>query len=142
MRRTRRNIWRALRGLTVAFATAVVVTGPATAGPLTVMPEGYAPSLEAELALIDAGQSPVAGGVSRPDGYQPQLRGGDALVIRGAPDGYQPQTRATPVAAVSAGSDGIQVSDAALGFGFGLALATALGICLLMVRGRTGVAHS
>ena len=83
-------------------------------------------------------------GVSQPDGYQPQLRGNEPLVIRDTPDGFQPQTKAVEAAAVSVSSDGFDRGDLALGFGLGLILATAAAIALAMVRDRdhSQMAHS
>lgn len=74
-------------------------------------------------------------GVSKPDGYQPQLRGDEPIVIRGAPDGYQPQTRGVePVSVASGGS--IDWSEFAVGFGLGLFIAGLCTLMLLDVRGR------
>jgi hypothetical protein len=84
---------------------------------------------------------PLVQGVSSPDGYQPQLRGTEQLVIRDKPDGFQPQTKNADVVSVSAGS-GLDSSDLALGFGLGLILATAAAIALAMVRDRQRIAHS
>jgi len=80
-------------------------------------------------------------GVSNPDGYQPQLRGAEQLVIRDAPDGFQPQSKQADVVSVSAGSSGIETGDLALGFGLGLILATAGAIALAMSRNRERLAH-
>lgn len=85
---------------------------------------------------------PQIQGVSSPDGYQPQLRGDEQLVIRDKPDGFQPQTKHADVVSVSAGSSGLDSSDLALGFGLGLILATAAAIALAMVRDRERMAHS
>ena len=81
-------------------------------------------------------------GVSSPDGYQPQLRGAQELVIRDTPDGFQPQTKDADVVSVSAGSSSFETGDLALGFGLGLILATAGAIALAMSRGRERAAHS
>lgn len=141
MRRTRRNISRALRGLTVAFAAAAALAGTAVAASLNVTPEGYAPALEAEQALIEQGragrQALLQAGLTFD--YQPPSTG---FVGVTKPDGYQPQAHTAPATVVAASSDGLEVSDAALGFGFGLALAAALGISLLLARGRATAAHS
>ena len=80
--------------------------------------------------------------VSNPDGYQPQLRGAQELVIRDTPDGYQPQTKDADVVSISADSSTLEAGDLALGFGLGLILATAGAIALAMSRGRERAAHS
>ena len=85
---------------------------------------------------------PQVQGVSNPDGYQPQLRGAEELVIRDTPDGFQPQTKGTDVVSISANSSRFEVGDLALGFGLGLILATAGAIALAMSRGRGRMAHS
>ena len=77
-----------------------------------------------------------------PDGYQPQLRGAQELVIRDTPDGYQPQTKDADVVSISADSSTLEAGDLALGFGLGLILATAGAIALAMSRGRERAAHS
>ena len=120
MRWTRRNIRRTLRGMVLAFATAAVFTGTAAAAlPAGGMPEGYAPEVEAELAMIE-GRAP--------------------LITRDAPDGYQPQTKAIEVATVT--ESGFELGDAAVGFGLGLVLATACGLALGLARGRVSTAQS
>lgn len=81
-------------------------------------------------------------GVSNPDGYQPQLRGTEQLLIRGTPDGFQPQTKQADVVSISANSSRFEVDDLAVGFGLGLILATAGAIALAMSRGRERAAHS
>jgi hypothetical protein len=81
-------------------------------------------------------------GVASPDGYQPQLRGDEPLIIRDAPDGFQPQTATTEVAKVSASSDGFEWNDVAIGFGLGLVLAMAGALALAIARNRTRIAHS
>jgi hypothetical protein len=82
-------------------------------------------------------------GVAKPDGYQPQLQGDQAVIIRDKPDGFQPQTK-IETASVSASSGSLDRGDLALGFGLGLILATAAAIALAMTRDRqrTGMAHS
>ena len=80
--------------------------------------------------------------VSNPDGYQPQLRGTEQLLIRDTPDGFQPQTKHADVVSISADSSTLEAGDLALGFGLGLILATAGAIALAMSRGRERVAHS
>jgi hypothetical protein len=86
--------------------------------------------------------TPQVQGVSNPDGYQPQLRGDEQLVIRDQPDGFQPQTKHADVVSISAGSGSLDSGDLALGFGLGLILATAAAIALAMVRDRERMAHS
>lgn len=85
---------------------------------------------------------PQVQGVSNPDGYQPQLRGAQELVIRDTPDGFQPQTKDADVVSISADSSRLEAGDLALGFGLGLILATAGAIALAMSRGRERAAHS
>jgi hypothetical protein len=85
---------------------------------------------------------PKVQGVSSPDGYQPQLRGDEQLVIRDKPDGFQPQTKHAEVVSISADSGSFDSGDAALGFGLGLILATAAAIALAMSRDRERMAHS
>ena len=85
---------------------------------------------------------PQVQGVSNPDGYQPQLRGAEELVIRDKPDGFQPQTKDADVVSISADSSRLEAGDLALGFGLGLILATAGAIALAMSRGRERAAHS
>jgi hypothetical protein len=157
MRRTRRNIWRTLKGMVIALATAAVVTGTAAAAlPAGDMPQGYAPSIEAELAQMDGGRALLQAGltfdyattpsfnagVERPDGYQPQLQHDATLIVREAPDGYQPQTKTTEIATVSANDSGFELGDAAVGFGLGLVLAMACGLALGLARGRMSTAQS
>jgi hypothetical protein len=71
---------------------------------------------------------------SQPDGYQPQLRGSEPLIIRDAPDGYQPQTRATEVSVASSGSS-IDWGNVAFGLGLGIGI-SALCALMLLERGR------
>jgi hypothetical protein len=85
---------------------------------------------------------PQVQGVSNPDGYQPQLRGAEELVIRDRPDGFQPQTKNADVVSISADSSRLEAGDLALGFGLGLILATAGAIALAMSRNRGRMAHS
>ena len=54
MRRFRRSWRRALRTFVLSFAVAAVLAGPASAQVGNQMPPGYAPDVEAELALIEA----------------------------------------------------------------------------------------
>jgi hypothetical protein len=112
------------------------------------LPDGYVGSETAQggvtptnLARAYVPQVQVQG-VSNPDGYQPQLRGAEELVIRDTPDGFQPQTKGTDVVSISADSSRFEVGDLALGFGLGLILATAGAIALAMSRGRERAAHT
>src|SRR5918999_3581978 len=96
MRRTRRKNWKLVKTLALSFAAAAVFTGSASAH------------------VRDDAASQRGSEVSyQPDGYQPQLRGDEPLIIRNAPDGFQPQTRGVEVATVSATSDGFAWEDAA-----------------------------
>ena len=162
MRWTRRNHRKALKTLALSFATSAVVAGTASAQvrdaglvgptfePITNVAQQYGGTAELPAAqqggvtptnLARAYVAPVEG-VSNPDGYQPQLRGDEQLVIRDTPDGFQPQTKHADVVSVSAGSSGFETGDVALGFGLGLILATAGAIALAMARGRERMAHS
>lgn len=89
------------------------------------LPDGY----------VGSGIASDRSGVARPDGYQPQLRGGDALVIRDKPDGYQPQTRGAEVA-VAATDGTIDWANVAFGLGLGLGIAA---LCALMLIERSRV---
>jgi hypothetical protein len=100
------------------------------------LPDGYVGSGISRDVTV-----PQVVGVSSPDGYQPQLRGAEQLVIRDAPDGFQPQSKQAEVVSVSAGSSSIETGDLALGFGLGLILATAGAIALAMSRNRERLAH-
>jgi hypothetical protein len=81
--------------------------------------------------LARAYQAPELG-VSRPDGYQPQLQGDQPIVVRDTPDGYQPQTRT--VEASSASGSGIDADDMFRGFLLGVLLASAAALALSVVR--------
>jgi hypothetical protein len=84
-------------------------------------------------------ESPVLG-VSQPDGYQPQLRGDEPIIIRDAPDGFQPQTRT--VEAASASGSGFDSEDLFSGFLLGAALALAAALALSVVRSGPRTAQS
>lgn len=146
---TRRNHRKALKALVLSLATAAVVASPAPASqvhdggsvtptfaPITSVAQQYGGTAELPAYV------PQVMGVSTPDGYQPQLRGVEPLLIRDAPDGYQPQTKHADVVSISADSGSLEAGDLALGFGLGLILATAAAIALAMVRDRQRVAHS
>ncbi len=84
-------------------------------------------------------EAPVLG-VSQPDGYQPQVRGDEPIVIRDAPDGFQPQTRT--VEASSASGSGLDSEDLFSGFLLGAALALAAALALSVVRRGPRTAQS
>lgn len=149
MRWRRRNNRKALKALVLSFAAMAIFAGNATAAqvhdggsmtptfePIMSVAQQYGGTAE-----LPAAQQGTSQGVSNPDGYQPQLRGAEQLVIRDAPDGFQPQTTNAEVVSVSSGSSSIETGDLALGFGLGLILATAGAIALAMSRGRERVAH-
>ena len=110
------------------------------------LPDGYVGSQTTQGGVTPANLArayvPQVQGVSNPDGYQPQLRGVEQLVIRDTPDGFQPQTKHADVVSISADSGRLEAGDLALGFGLGLILATAAAIALAMSRDRNRVAHS
>jgi hypothetical protein len=110
------------------------------------LPDGYVGSQTTQGGVTPTNLArayvPQVQGVSDPDGYQPQLRGTEQLLIRGTPDGFQPQTKGTDVVSISADSSRFETGDLALGFGLGLILATAGAIALAMSRDRERVAHS
>jgi hypothetical protein len=151
MRWRRRNNRKALKALVLSFAAMAIFAGNATAmqvhdggsmvtpvfTPITSVAQQYGGTAELPAALQGTSQ-----GVSSPDGYQPQLRGAEELVIRDTPDGFQPQSKQAEVVSVSAGSSGIETGDLAVGFGLGLVLATAAAIALAMGRNRERLAHS
>jgi hypothetical protein len=161
MRWIRRNNRKALKALALSLATCAVFAGNATAqvrgsvshvppaaqqGEISYLSWGKALKTETQggvtpTNLARAYVSQVQG-VSSPDGYQPQLRGDEQLVIRDKPDGYQPQTKHADVVSISADSGRFETGDLALGFGLGLILATAAAIALAMVRDRERMAHS
>jgi hypothetical protein len=84
-------------------------------------------------------EAPVLG-VSQPDGFQPQLRGDEPIIIRDAPDGFQPQTRT--VEATSASGSGLDSEDLFSGFLLGAALALAAALALSVVRRGPRMAQS
>ena len=110
------------------------------------LPDGYVGSQTTQGGVTPTNLArayvPQVQGVSNPDGYQPQLRGAQELVIRDTPDGFQPQTKDADVVSISADSSTLEAGDLALGFGLGLILATAGAIALAMSRGRERAAHS
>lgn len=110
------------------------------------LPDGYVGSQTTQGGITPMNLArayvPRVRGVSNPDGYQPQLRGTEQLLIRGTPDGFQPQTKHADVVSISADSSRLEAGDLALGFGLGLILATAGAIALAMSRNRERVAHS
>jgi hypothetical protein len=110
------------------------------------LPDGYVGSQTTQGGITPTNLArayvPQVQGVSNPDGYQPQLRGTEQLLIRGTPDGFQPQTKHADVVSISADSSRLEAGDLALGFGLGLILATAGAIALAMSRGRERAAHS
>jgi hypothetical protein len=114
----------------------------------TRLPDGgnydYSSDNSVAAAARNAGVGVANVGVAQPDGYQPQLQGEQAVIIRDKPDGFQPQTKTVESATVSASSDSLDRGDLALGFGLGLILATACAIALAMTRDRqrTHMAHS
>jgi hypothetical protein len=172
MRWTRKNNRKALKALALSLATSAVFAGTASArvsdsGSVTAQSEisylswgkvlksegqgGVTPTNLARAYMPQGGITPTnlarayvpqVQGVSNPDGYQPQLRGTQQLVIRDQPDGFQPQTKHADVVSISAGSGSFDSGDLALGFGLGLILATAAAIALAMVRDRERMAHS
>ena len=165
MRWTRRSNRKALKALALSFAASASFAGNATAAqvhdggsnvpsfePIMSVAQQYGGTAELPAAVTSLGVSKpdgyqpqlVAGAreVSNPDGYQPQLRGAEELVIRDTPDGYQPRTTDADVVAISAESSRFEVGDLALGFGLGLILATAGAIALAMSRGRERAAHT
>ena len=157
MRWTRRSNRKALKALALSLATSAVFAGTAPAqvsdsGSVVAQSEisylswGQALRTEAQGGVTPTNLSrayvPRVEGVSNPDGYQPQLRGDEQLVIRDKPDGFQPQTKQADVVSISAGSSSLDRGDLALGFGLGLILATAAAIALAMVRDRERMAHS
>jgi hypothetical protein len=138
MRKFRRNIWRTLKGMALVFATSVVVTGTAGAAlPPAGMPQGYAPAIESELAMIEGGDALLRAGLTFDYGDAPSVYRGVSQ-----PDGYQPQTRAIEAVTVSSSGDGFQLGDAAVGLGLALILAAAAGIVLALARGRVRTAHA
>jgi hypothetical protein len=136
MRRFRKNIWRTLKGMVLAFATAAVVTATAGAAlPAGELPQGYAPAVESELTMIEGGDALLRAGLTFDYGNT------GSYVGVSQPDGYQPQTKAIEAVTVSASDDGFQLGDAAVGLGLALVLAAASGIALGLARGRIRTAH-
>ena len=171
MRWTRTNNRKALKVLALSLATAAVFAGNASAmvhdggtvvaqseisylswGKVLTQGQGAVTPTNLARAYVPQGGVtptnlarafvPQVQSVSNPDGYQPQLRGTEQLVIRDQPDGFQPQTKHADVVSISAGSGSLDSGDLALGFGLGLILATAAAIALAMVRDRERMAHS
>ncbi len=167
MRWTRRNNRKALKALALSFAASAAspatrrlprsTTGAATSPsfePIMSVAQQYGGTAELPAAVQAspwASRAPmatspqlvaVAREVSNPDGYQPQLRGAEELVIRDTPDGFQPQTKDADVVSISADSSRLEAGDLTLGFGLGLILATAGAIALAMSRNRGRMAHS
>ena len=104
-----------LLALMLAFALALALPSVARAGD---MPPGYAPEIEAELALVDQSRSGFEG-IAKPDGWQPQLHRAEA-------------------SSVSSGG-GLDVEYVGLGVALALAAAAALTVAS---RRKVGVAHS
>ena len=137
MHKLRRNIWRTLKGMALAFATAAVVTGTAGAAlPAAELPHGYAPGVESELTMIDGGDALLKAGLTFDYGTPSRYAGVSQ------PDGYQPQTKGIEAVTVSSSDDGFQPGDAAVGLGLALILAAAAGIVLALARGRVRTAHA
>jgi len=113
----------------------------------TRLPDGgnydYSSDNSVAAAARNSGVGVANVGVAKPDGYQPQLQGDQAVIIRDKPDGFQPQTK-IETASVSASSGSLDRGDLALGFGLGLILAAACAIAVAMTRDRqsTRMAHS
>ena len=169
MRSTRRNTRNALKAIGVAFAAGAIFTGtaygqvrgnaaPPEASEIPYLSHGqgigsgavtptdlaraYVPTGGVTPTNLARAHVPRLEGVASPDGFQPQLRGHEPVIIRDAPDGFQPQTGTTEVATVSASSDGYEVNDAAIGFGLGVVLAMAGALALAIVRNRNRIAHT
>jgi hypothetical protein len=146
MRRFRRNFRKAVKALALSLAATAVFTGTASAS-LSGMPPGYAPEIEAELALIEAPSfSPIT---SPAELYAGQLEPRQhlaasyrAYVDRNAgvakPAGF-PQAEVTSAAA---SSDGVDRGEVALGLGIGLIVATAMAIAVAALRSRLRVVHA
>lgn len=142
---------KVLKAIALSFAAAAVFTGPASGGPTSsgsVIAE--VPSDSTADWLTPGGVTPTnlarayeprVEGVARPDGYQPQLRGDQPLVIRDAPDGLVQRTPSV-VSVSASSSDGWDRGDVAIGFGLGLIMATACAAALAMTRNRMRMAHS
>jgi hypothetical protein len=148
----RRKIKRkVLKAIALSFATAAVFAGAASGGPtspesvLAEVPSDYTADWLAPGGVTPSNLArayePRFEGVARPDGYQPQLRGDQPLVIRDAPDGFVPQSPPADVVSVSASSDGYDRDDLAIGFGLGLIMATACAAALVASRNRMRMAE-
>ncbi len=138
MRRFRRSWRRALRTFVLSFAVAAVLAGPASAQVGNQMPPGYAPDVEAELALIEA---PSFGPITSPaELYAGRLEPGD---VEGAYRAYVQRNEGVAMPAgfpqnevnsSAASSEGVDRGDIALGFGLGLILATACAVFVAALR--------
>lgn len=140
MRRIRRNTIRnTIKTAALGFAAIAVCSpsapamarhdsGSASQSSVAVQQEGVTPT---NLARAYVAKSDAVS-VAQPDGYQPQLRGSEPVVIRDAPDGYQPQTRGTEVSAASSGSS-VDWGNVAFGLGLGIGIAA---LCALMLLER------
>jgi hypothetical protein len=134
MRRFRRSWRRAFRAFVLSFAVAAVLAGPASAQVGNQMPPGYAPDVEAELAIIEAPSfSPITSpaelyaGRLEPSNVEGPYR---AHIERN--DGVAaPQHEVTSAAA---SSDGVDRDALALGLGLGLILATACAVFVAALR--------
>ena len=148
MRRFRRSWRRAFRTFVLSFAVAAVLAGPASAQVGNQMPPGYAPDVEAELAMIEAPTfSPIR---SAAELYAGRLEPGN---VEGAYQAYVQRNEGaampagfpqpTEVTAVGAGSNGVDGSAIALGLGLGLILATACAVFVAALRSdRSRAAHA
>ena len=147
MRRFRRSWRRAFRTFVLSFAVAAVLAGPASAQVGNQMPPGYAPDVEAELAMIGAPAfSPItspaklyAGRLDPADvegAYRAYVQRNEGKAM---PAGF-PQSEVTPAVASSGGIDRDAV---ALGLGVGLILATACAVFVAALRSdRARAAHA
>ena len=147
MRRFRRSWRRAFRTFVLSFAVAAVLAGPASAQVGNQMPPGYAPDVEAELAMIEVPTfSPIRSaaelyaGRLEPGNVEGAYRGYVQRNEGAAPAGF-PQPNAVNAAGVS--SDGVDGSAIALGLGLGLILATACAVFVAALRSdRSRAAHA
>ena len=169
MRRFRRNFRKSVKALAFSFVAAAVFTGTASARPGSDMPPGYAPEIEAELALIGApsfspittpadmyagelepSQAPSVGPITS----QAELRAGWLEPRQHLADSYRvyadrsagmpkpagfPQPEVTS-AAVSSG--GIDRDEVVRGLSAGLILAIALAITAVALRQRSRAVHA
>ena len=147
MRRFRRSWRRAFRTFVLSFAVAAVLAGPASAQVGNQMPPGYAPDVEAELAIESPTFSPIQ---SAAELYAGRLEPGN---VEGAYHAYVQRNEGaampagfpqpTEVTAAGAGSDGVDRSAIALGLGLGLILATACAVFVAALRSdRSRAAHA